>query len=232
MSTKSDQYHYVYKIIQLSTQREYIGIHSTSDFNDGYMGSGTLIAPAVEENPTDFIKTIIWMGTSREQIEEIEASLVTEEYLLANFPEKTFNQVPGGKINPGAIAKWWRILHPEEAALSSGRSGKYRGQEYCNLDIRILNEKVYVGKRLVLDDTCYTEKAAFAAAARISPNILRALKSNLKAAKSRIKDVKIHGDFENSYYFTGTKDGEKVWLVKSSYKKASPFVVLNPKDYI
>lgn len=126
MTTKSDQYHYVYKIIQLSTQREYIGIHSTSDFNDGYMGSGTLIAPAVEENPSDFIKTIIWIGTSREQIEEIEASLVTEEYLLANFPEKTFNQVPGGKISLGVVSKWNRILYPGN---NPGRTGTNNGYQ-------------------------------------------------------------------------------------------------------
>lgn len=103
-------YNYVYKIIQLSTGREYIGIHSTDDFNDGYMGSGTLISFAVDENPSDFVKTIIWMGKDRAEIEELEATLVTEEYLLKNFPEKTFNQVPGGDVPLNVVLKWSKIL--------------------------------------------------------------------------------------------------------------------------
>lgn len=78
-------FYLVYKIIQLSTHREYIGQHQTDNLNDGYMGSGTLIAPAVEANPTDFVKTILWYCDSADEMNELEAALVTEEYLLANF---------------------------------------------------------------------------------------------------------------------------------------------------
>lgn len=104
-------YNYVYKIIQLSTGREYIGKHKTDNLNDGYMGSGTLITPAVLENPSDFVKTIIWYCDSESEMNELEASLVTEEYLLKNFPEKTFNQVPGGAVSMDVIAKWRDTLY-------------------------------------------------------------------------------------------------------------------------
>lgn len=112
-------FYLVYKIIQLSTGREYIGQHQTSNLNDGYMGSGTLIAPAVEENPADFIKTILWYCDSADEMNELEAALVTEEYLLANFPEKTFNQVPGGKISMDVVSKWSRKLNPERSLRGS-----------------------------------------------------------------------------------------------------------------
>lgn len=106
--------HYlVYKIIQLSTGREYIGQHQTTNLNDGYMGSGTLITAAVQDNPSDFVKVVVRYCTSQEEMNELESALVTEEYLTENFPEKTFNQVPGGAVDIGTVAKWQRILNPK-----------------------------------------------------------------------------------------------------------------------
>nr|DAO71558.1 MAG TPA: GIY-YIG nuclease superfamily protein [Caudoviricetes sp.] len=120
-------YHYVYKIIQLSTRKEYIGIHSTDDFNDGYMGSGTLIKPAVDACPDDFVKTIIWMCDTREEAEELESTLVTEEYLKENFPERTFNQVPGGKVSLGVVKRWQRKLYPNKSRVGNGaNAGKIK----------------------------------------------------------------------------------------------------------
>lgn len=119
--------HYVYKIIQLSTRREYIGIHSTDNFNDGYMGSGTLIKPAVDACPDDFVKTIIWMCDTREEAEELESTLVTEEYLKENFPERTFNQVPGGKVSLGVVNKWQKKLYPTKSRVGRGaNAGKIK----------------------------------------------------------------------------------------------------------
>ena len=115
-------YNYVYRIIQLSTGREYIGKHGTDNLNDGYMGSGTLITPAVESNPSDFVKTIIWYCDSESEMNELEAALVTEEYLLENFPEKTFNQVPGGDIPLHVSAQWMRKLYPEKRVHNANKS--------------------------------------------------------------------------------------------------------------
>lgn len=119
--------HYVYKIIQLSTRKEYIGIHSTDDFNDGYMGSGTLIKPAVDACPDDFVKTIVWMCKSRQEAEELESTLVTEEYLEENFPERTYNQVPGGKASFEMIRKWQKKLYPTKSRVGRGaNAGKIK----------------------------------------------------------------------------------------------------------
>ena len=40
-------YHYLYKVTNTSNQKYYIGVHSTTDLNDGYLGSGVAIKEAI-----------------------------------------------------------------------------------------------------------------------------------------------------------------------------------------
>ena len=37
------KYHFIYKTTNLLSGKYYIGMHSTDDLNDGYLGSGTLL---------------------------------------------------------------------------------------------------------------------------------------------------------------------------------------------
>ena len=41
------QYYIVYKITNLLNDKSYLGVHSTNDLNDGYLGSGRQIKEAI-----------------------------------------------------------------------------------------------------------------------------------------------------------------------------------------
>ena len=79
------KYHYVYKVIHIPTRRYYIGIHSTNNLNDGYMGSGNIIRRMYKKYPQDeFCKEILFFGENRDEILAKEAELVTEDILIAD----------------------------------------------------------------------------------------------------------------------------------------------------
>ena len=42
-------FYYLYQITNLLNNNIYVGVHKTSDLNDGYMGSGKIIKLAIEK---------------------------------------------------------------------------------------------------------------------------------------------------------------------------------------
>ena len=48
-STQQEKYHYVYVITNKVNKKFYIGKHSTSNLDDGYMGSGVAINRAIKK---------------------------------------------------------------------------------------------------------------------------------------------------------------------------------------
>jgi hypothetical protein len=86
--------HYLYKIENKLNGKIYIGVHSTEDINDGYMGSGSLITQAIEKNGKDnFSKTILEYCDSRELLMELEKKVVNQEFINR---KDTYNLSVGG----------------------------------------------------------------------------------------------------------------------------------------
>jgi hypothetical protein len=76
------QYNYLYKIKNKLNGKIYIGIHSTDDLNDGYMGSGTLILKSIEKyGKHNFIKTILEYCDNRDLLVELERKVVNKEFV-------------------------------------------------------------------------------------------------------------------------------------------------------
>ena len=87
-------YHYVYKTTNLINGKIYIGIHSTEDLDDGYIGSGVAFRHAVNKyGKENFHKEIIHQCSSREKASNMEATLVTESFCLKST---NYNMRTGG----------------------------------------------------------------------------------------------------------------------------------------
>lgn len=76
------KYHYIYKTTCLITNKYYIGMHSTSNLDDGYQGSGTILARSIRAHGKENHQTeILEFLPTRKDLKQREAELVNEELI-------------------------------------------------------------------------------------------------------------------------------------------------------
>lgn len=82
MPRKQKKYHYIYKTTCLITGKFYIGMHSTDNLEDGYLGSGKILRYSVSKHGKDnHLKEIIEFTASREELKIREAEIVNRDLL-------------------------------------------------------------------------------------------------------------------------------------------------------
>ena len=107
------QVHYVYQIENLIDNKIYIGKHSTSDVDDGYMGSGKLLLRSIKKHGIDnFKKTILCFFDTEEEAFLYERNLVTEEFVNR---DDTYNLTCGGS------GSWYAMNSNEELRIEKNR---------------------------------------------------------------------------------------------------------------
>jgi len=81
-SIKSKKFHFIYKTTNLLNNKFYIGMHSTSNLKDGYLGSGTHLRYAIRKYGIHNFKIEIleWCNT-REELIVREKVLITENHI-------------------------------------------------------------------------------------------------------------------------------------------------------
>ena len=83
MSRKEKQYHYIYKTTNIVNGKFYIGIHSTNDLNDGYIGSGKRLWYSINKYGKEIFKCeILEYFSDRESLYKKERELVNEELFI------------------------------------------------------------------------------------------------------------------------------------------------------
>jgi len=76
------QYHIVYETTNTVNGRIYVGVHSTDDLNDGYLGSGKAFKKALAKyGPDAFTRKIIEHCDSLEDAYDLESLIVDEEFI-------------------------------------------------------------------------------------------------------------------------------------------------------
>jgi hypothetical protein len=94
MARKEHKYHFIYKIVNIKSGRYYIGMHSTHNLDEGYMGGGKRITNSVRRHGKEaHTKEILEYFNDRESLRQREIELVNEE--LLNDP-MCMNLQPGG----------------------------------------------------------------------------------------------------------------------------------------
>lgn len=95
-----NKYYCMYQITNLINGKIYIGIHTTNNLNDSYIGSGKLIRAAVKKyGRNQFKKEILATFASEEEMIAKEIEVVTEEFCAR---DDTYNVMPGGKFGSKA----------------------------------------------------------------------------------------------------------------------------------
>jgi group I intron endonuclease len=100
------QYHYIYKVTNKVNGKFYIGIHSTNNLEDGYLGSGTAIRTAIEKYGVEnFGKEILEFCESRESVLNREKELITEDLVRSDL---CYNLKTGGSSGFIYSEEWVR----------------------------------------------------------------------------------------------------------------------------
>ena len=88
------KYHLVYQITNTLNNHIYIGVHTTNELEDGYMGSGTFIRKAIKESGKEnFKKEILFFCNTKEEMLEKEKELVNLDFIKR---KDTYNRIIGG----------------------------------------------------------------------------------------------------------------------------------------
>ena len=76
------KFHFLYKIKNIINDTYYIGIHSTDNLNDGYMGSGIILKKSIKKYELENFKMeILNFVDNREELKIIENKIVNEDLL-------------------------------------------------------------------------------------------------------------------------------------------------------
>ena len=112
MARKENNIHYIYKTTCNITGRWYVGMHSTSNLEDGYMGSGKILRYSIRKHGVgNHSRKILEFFETRELLVEAEKKAITPEMIT---DKNCMNLAEGGSGGHGA-----RFLSKEQ--LIKGR---------------------------------------------------------------------------------------------------------------
>lgn len=117
-------FHFVYKTACTVTGKWYIGLHSTDNIDDGYLGSGMRLTRSVKKyGEAAHSREILFMGATRKEASNKEAELLSED---VRKDPMCMN------LGPGGLGATDRPATSEETAtkLSKASKGYVRTKEW------------------------------------------------------------------------------------------------------
>lgn len=135
------KFHYIYKTICLVNGKYYVGMHSTDNLDDGYLGSGTVLSRSVKKyGKENHIREILEFVETRSKLREREETIVNVDllgdtncmnlklgghggwdHIVVDTESHKLSASKGGKI--GSRASWEKVKNdPELLATHVKRS--------------------------------------------------------------------------------------------------------------
>lgn len=75
-------HHFIYKTTNITNKKYYIGVHSTDNLNDGYLGSGVVLKDAIDKyGKENFNREILEFFNSREEAYDRERQIVNQAFV-------------------------------------------------------------------------------------------------------------------------------------------------------
>lgn len=115
MARKEKHYHFIYKTTDTRNGNFYIGMHSTDNLNDGYVGSGLRLKKLISKHGKEIFKMeILEFLPDRESLKKREAEIVNSDLLKE---EKCMNLREGGEGGGG----FWNDEHMNKCQSAGGK---------------------------------------------------------------------------------------------------------------
>jgi len=103
MPRKQHKYHFLYKTTNIINEKFYVGMHSTSDINDGYLGSGKRLRYAINKyGKENFKMERLTFFETRQLLVNAETDIVNEDLLKDPL---CMNLMTGGKGGNAGYSK-------------------------------------------------------------------------------------------------------------------------------
>lgn len=165
---KQKKYHYIYKTTCLITGKFYVGMHSTDNLDDGYLGSGKILGYSRrkygDENHT--IERLEFLQ-SREELKRREKEIVNEELLSQPLNINLKYGGDGGwdhlnqnseiqrakSLKGNAKQKQMRLANPEWFAEKTRKMAETQRQRYAS------GERAGVGWSIVAVKNAQSQKS-------------------------------------------------------------------------
>jgi hypothetical protein len=147
MPRKQHDYHFIYKTVNLVNNKFYIGMHSTSNLEDGYIGSGKRLWYSIKKHGRENFKMeILEFLPDRNSLKEREKEIVNSDLLKEELCMNlkiggegggfTLEQVKKGGYIAGNILKnkiindpEFRLLHIEKFKINCSKKFNDKNSE-------------------------------------------------------------------------------------------------------
>lgn len=179
------KHHIIYKTTCLVTDRYYIGMHSTDNLEDGYLGSGVHLTRSVKKHGKEqHVREILEFLPSRELLKKREEDLVTEDLVKNDI--LCMNLIKGGGGNDreyGFTDKTRELLRQSSAAAHvAGKFDHLKGkpQSPSSIEKRVAKN---TGKKRTEEQLANIAAGQQAYQAQVDPSVLQ--ERAQRAAKTR-----------------------------------------------